>query len=85
MTEKILIDGQSLTIEQVVQVAYGEAGMPKVEITPDAQKQVQRAADAVQTLLKRSEVAYGITTGFGAFKDRVIPLEDVRVLQKISL
>ncbi len=82
MTEKILIDGQSLTIAQVVQVAYGEAGMPKVEITPDAQKQVQCAADAVQTLLKRGEVAYGITTGFGAFKDRVIPLEDVRALQK---
>ncbi|MBT3313188.1 MAG: histidine ammonia-lyase [Anaerolineae bacterium] len=82
MTKKILIDGQSLTIEQVVLVAYGEAGMPKVKITPDAQKQVQRAADAVQTLLERGEVAYGITTGFGAFKDRVIPLEDVRTLQK---
>ncbi len=82
MTEKIVIDGQSLTIEQVVQVAYGKAGMPKVEITADALKQVERAADAVQTLLARGEVAYGITTGFGAFKDRVIPLEDVKALQK---
>ena len=82
MTEKILLDGQSLTIEEVLAVAYGEAGQPKVEISPLAQKQVQRAADAVQTLLKRGEVAYGITTGFGAFKDKVIPLEDVKKLQK---
>ncbi|MCP4142838.1 MAG: histidine ammonia-lyase [Chloroflexi bacterium] len=82
MTEKILIDGQSLTIEQVIKVAYGEAGEPKVEISADAQKQVEKAAEAVQTLLKRGEVAYGITTGFGAFKDKVIPLEDVKALQK---
>ena len=82
LTEKILLDGQSLTIEQVLAVAYGEAGQPKVEITADAQKQVQRAADAVQSLLARGEVAYGITTGFGAFKDKVIPLEDVKKLQK---
>ncbi len=82
MTEKILLDGQSLTIGQVVRVAYGEAGQPKVEIGADAQKQVQRAADAVQSLLASGEVAYGITTGFGAFKDKVIPLEDVKKLQK---
>ena len=82
MTEKILLDGQSLTIEQVLAVAYGEAGQPKVEISSLAQKQVQRAADAVQSLLARGEVAYGITTGFGAFKDKVIPLEDVKKLQK---
>jgi histidine ammonia-lyase len=36
----------------------------------------------VQELLKRGEVAYGITTGFGAFKDRVIPLDQVEALQR---
>ena len=82
MTKTIELDGQSLTIAQVVEVAYGEAGMPKVTIKADAQKQVKNAADAVQKLLERGEVAYGITTGFGAFKDKVIPLEDVKKLQK---
>ncbi|MBT3188651.1 MAG: histidine ammonia-lyase [Anaerolineae bacterium] len=82
MTKTILLDGQSLTIEQVVEVAYGEANLPKVIIKADSQKQVQNAADAVQILLERGEVAYGITTGFGAFKDKVIPLEDVKTLQK---
>ena len=78
----IFIDGQTLTIEQVVEVAYGTANQPKVAIKADAQKQIRNAAEAVQTLLKRGEVAYGITTGFGAFKDKVIPLEDVKKLQK---
>lgn len=82
MIKTIVIDGQSLTIEQVVHVAYGEAGMPKVRIDVNAQKQIEKAAEAVQTLLKRGEVAYGITTGFGAFKDKVIPNEDVKTLQK---
>lgn len=82
MIEPIVIDGQSLTIEQVIHVAYGESGKPKVRIDDHAQKQIENSADAVQTLLKRGEVAYGITTGFGAFKDKVIPIEDVKTLQK---
>lgn len=82
MTKRIELDGQSLTIAQVVEVAYGEANQPKVVIKADAQQQVKSAADAVQKLLERGEVAYGITTGFGAFKDKVIPLEDVKKLQK---
>ena len=82
MADTVYIDGQSLTIEQVVEVAYGEAGMPLVAIKADAQQQVKNAADAVQKLLERGEIAYGITTGFGAFKDKVIPLEDVKTLQK---
>ena len=82
MADTVYIDGQSLTIEQVVEVAYGEAGVPKVAIKADAQQQVKNAADAVQKLLERGEIAYGITTGFGAFKDKVIPLEDVKTLQK---
>ena len=47
-----------------------------------ARRQVQRAADGVQRLLKEGRVAYGITTGFGAFKDRVIPPDQVEQLQR---
>ena len=38
--------------------------------------------DAVQTLLDRGEIAYGITTGFGAFKDKIISREEVELLQR---
>ena len=79
--ERIIIDGDSLTFEQVLAVAYGEAGNPEVILSETAQKQVIRAAEAVQQLLADGVVAYGITTGFGAFKDKVIPPHQVEQLQ----
>ncbi len=77
----ILLDGQNLTIDQVIAVAYGRPGAPRVELSAEAEARVNRAARAVEQLLERGEVAYGITTGFGAFKDRIIPPEQVAELQ----
>jgi histidine ammonia-lyase len=79
---EIVLDGESLTIEDVVAVAYGRPDAPRLRLSPAAIARVNRAADAVGRLLARGEVAYGITTGFGAFKDRVIPLEQVGLLQR---
>ncbi|GAB4486496.1 MAG: histidine ammonia-lyase [Anaerolineales bacterium] len=81
-TETVFLDGQSLTFEQVDAVAHGGPNAPRVEIAPQAAQWVNRAAQAVQTLLKRGTIAYGITTGFGAFKDRIIPPEQVEQLQR---
>ncbi|MGB7873994.1 MAG: histidine ammonia-lyase [Anaerolineales bacterium] len=80
--ETIYLDGTSLTFDQVSAVAYGWPDAPRVEISAEAAKLVTRAADAVQTLLERGVVAYGITTGFGAFKDRIIPPDQVEQLQR---
>jgi histidine ammonia-lyase len=80
--ETIYLDGNSLTFDQVYAVAYGQPNSPRVEIGADAKKLVTRAADAVQTLLSRGVIAYGITTGFGAFKDRIIPQDQVEQLQR---
>ncbi|MCB0257867.1 MAG: aromatic amino acid lyase, partial [Anaerolineae bacterium] len=71
----------SLTLEDVAAVAYATPGDPDVQLSQLAVQQVQRAADAVQTLLDRGEVAYGITTGFGAFKSKIIPPDQVEQLQ----
>ncbi|MDK1028464.1 MAG: histidine ammonia-lyase [Anaerolineae bacterium] len=78
----ITLDGKSLTIEDVIQVAYGAPSNPKVELSSDAIKRVERAAQAVKDLLARGEVAYGITTGFGAFKDKLISTGQVETLQR---
>ncbi len=80
--KSITLDGKSLTIEQVVRVAYGGPGQPGVGISAEGQQQVERAARAVQELLARGEVAYGITTGFGAFKDCIISPDQVETLQR---
>jgi len=79
--EQVILDGDNLTIEQVIAVAYGEPNNPRVIIGEGAQKLVTRAANAVQKLLADGVIAYGITTGFGAFKDKLIPPEDVELLQ----
>lgn len=82
MDTVITLNGQLLTMEQVVQVAYGAPGQPRLEISSEARGQIERAAAAVQTLIQRGEVAYGISTGFGAFKDRLIPPDQVELLQR---
>lgn len=75
----VVLTGKNLTIEQVIDVAYGA---PEVVLSEEAVFRVNRCADAVQKLLDEGVIAYGITTGFGAFKDRVIPLEQVERLQR---
>lgn len=80
--ESVVLDGEHLTIEQVIQVAYGQPGAPLVTLSAVAQERVNRSAAAVQQLLDRGEIAYGITTGFGAFKDRLISRADVEKLQR---
>ncbi|HQY94964.1 MAG TPA: histidine ammonia-lyase [Caldilinea sp.] len=78
----MLLDGSQLTIDQVIALACGQTGAPDVALAADARQRVARTAQAVQQLLDDGVVAYGITTGFGAFKDRIIPVEEVRQLQR---
>ncbi len=78
----IWLDGNNLSIEQVIQIAYGQSGKPQVRITGEARKNVKRASDAVEKMVQDGRIAYGITTGFGAFKDRLIPREDAALLQR---
>ncbi len=79
---EIILDGESLTFDQVIAVAYGKPGEPRVALSDTAKSNVDRCAAAVQTLLDRGEIAYGITTGFGAFKDKIISREEVQTLQR---
>ena len=60
--KEIFINGEDLTFEDVVAVAYGQPGMPRVALAPDARKKVDKCADAVETLLERGEIAYGFGT-----------------------
>ncbi len=81
MTE-IILDGENLTFEEVLAVAYGRPNEPRVRLADAAKANVQRAADAVDILIERGEIAYGITTGFGAFKDKIISRDEVGQLQR---
>ncbi len=78
----IKLDGESLTIDDVVAVARAAPGTVSLRLTPDARHKVRRAREAVEGFVARGDVIYGITTGFGAFKDKVIPPNQVRQLQR---
>lgn len=78
----IVLDGESLTFDQVASVAYGQPGSPEVHLSDAAVLNVNRASAAVDTLIERGEIAYGITTGFGAFKSKIISPEEVEQLQR---
>ena len=74
------LDGENLSLEQVQEVAtHLEID---VVLTEEAKHKVRRAEGAVRGLVERGEVVYGVTTGFGAFKDRIIPPEQVTQLQR---
>jgi len=77
---QLVLDGESLTLEDVVAVAY----QPEIQVSlaETAWSRVRRAARAVQEFVARGEIIYGITTGFGAFKDRIISPSQVEQLQR---
>jgi histidine ammonia-lyase len=79
---ELKLDGEHLTIEDVVRIAYEEPGATRVVLASEARERVVRSARAVQQMLDEGRIVYGITTGFGAFKDRVIPRAQVELLQR---
>jgi histidine ammonia-lyase len=74
------LDGEFLTLEDVAAAAHDPA--VRVEVTEAAWNKVRRAAAAVGDFIARGEIVYGITTGFGAFKDKIIAPDQVERLQR---
>ena len=71
----INLDGQSLTRDQLVEIAYGAS----VGLDPQALKAVARAADFLADQVRREEPIYGVSTGFGSNADKLLgahPLRD---------
>jgi histidine ammonia-lyase len=75
----VVIDGESLTIEDVVRVARDEAG---VVLAPGAVPRMERSRAYVERLLADRAVVYGITTGFGKFAEVPVAREDALALQR---
>ncbi|HEX6288464.1 MAG TPA: histidine ammonia-lyase [Herpetosiphonaceae bacterium] len=78
--QTILLDGEHLTIEAVVQAARDTTA--RVGITEAACGRMERSRAAVDRFVAEGAVIYGITTGFGKFQDRVIPSDEVEQLQR---
>ncbi|MBC7231624.1 MAG: histidine ammonia-lyase [Chloroflexi bacterium] len=81
---KVILDGESLTINTVVQVAraWQHPETVQIELAPAAVERVRAGRELVERLIAGREVVYGVTTGFGAFKDRVIATDQTAQLQR---
>lgn len=75
----VVIDGNSLTLEQIVDVARNSY---KVELSENAKQRVIKSRSIVDKIVENNEVIYGITTGFGKFSDVTISGEDCKTLQR---
>jgi histidine ammonia-lyase len=75
----VLIDGDTLGLEEVEAVARGEA---RVEISPAARERVRQARELVEARLADGEAHYGINTGFGTLAEVRIPDGDLLRLQR---
>jgi len=76
---RILLDGESLTIEQVVKVARNKV---EVGLSSAARTKVEASRAVVESLLKERKPVYGVTTGFGALSGTRISPEDAVELQR---
>ncbi len=78
MTSPVVLDGHSLTLDDVVAVAVDRV---PVELSRHARARMERANAVVQTLVASGAVAYGVTTGFGKLSDVAIPHDRLDELQ----
>jgi histidine ammonia-lyase len=78
VTERVVIDGESLTVDDVVAVAREDAS---VSVAADAREAIRESRARVEDVLESDEAVYGVTTGFGDLVDTRVPREQVDELQ----
>ena len=76
---RIVIDGSSLTLEQVAAAAAGGA---RVEIAESARERVRAGRRLVDRLAESGVPTYGVNTGFGTLAEVSIARPDLRKLQR---
>ena len=68
----IVLNGQSLTIDQVFNVAYAKPQEHTLSIDALAMKKMQASRAFVFDVVKKGKPVYGINTGFGALSSKHI-------------
>jgi histidine ammonia-lyase len=80
MTGILELHGDRLRLEEVEKVARGTPA-PAVRLASGARERVEAARAFVERVVAEGRVVYGLTTGFGALSEVVIPPDRIRELQ----
>ncbi len=76
--QEIIIDGNSLTLEAVEQVARYNA---PIRLSESSKEKVAKCRAYVDKIIENGEIVYGLNTGFGKFSTVTIPKENIAELQ----
>jgi histidine ammonia-lyase len=79
MSKAISLTGNDLTLKGIDDICLRQV---PVDIEAGALHKMQSSRQVVEDILRKQLVVYGITTGFGKFKDTVIPTALSRDLQR---
>lgn len=75
----MVIDGSHISPEDLVRVARDSE---KVILSPKIKSRIKKCRSIVDSIVLNKEMVYGITTGFGAFKNKVIDQSQTQDLQR---
>jgi len=78
----IVLDGQGLTVEKLVQIArYDE----KVDLHPEALQRIKSCRAMLEEKIQAGEIMYGVNTGIGEFSEIVLDDEQVKRFQRFLI
>lgn len=75
----IQVDGYSLTIDGIYQVA---ANQEPVGLTAEAKEKILQSRQWVEDIIRVGKPVYGINTGFGVFAEQQISQQETRILNR---
>jgi len=75
----IVLDGESLTIEDVARVAREGA---KIELAPAALERIRACRAMLERKIEAREIMYGINTGIGELSEVILPDDEMRQFQR---
>ena len=78
MEQELILNNENITLQDLYNVAVNNY---KVTLGNEAIKKINDSRMIVDELIKNTNITYGITTGFGSLKDKVISVEDLERLQ----
>ncbi len=76
---KVIIDGKSLTLTDLVNVARNNY---EVIVSENVISDIIKSREYVESIVNSNRVVYGITTAFGKLSDVIISKEDTKKLQR---
>lgn len=79
LQQAVIVDGETLSLSDFWKVVVDNKS---ISLHPSVYEKVTRSRQIIEQAISEKSPVYGVTTGFGKFKDQTIAAEDTRLLQR---